>query len=88
MITLVGETLFMRNGALNKLKLPSHTQYHIRTNYKEVTLINLKRSHCIDEYSMKSHCQATQKLEYNGGFRVQLQVITFMASMKETLFYK
>ena len=31
--------------------------------------------------------KATQKLEYNGGFRVQLQMITFITSMKETLFY-
>ena len=31
--------------------------------------------------------KATQKLEYNDGFRVQLQVITFVTSVKETLFY-
>ena len=33
------------------------------------------------------NAKATQKLEYNGGFRAQLQVITFITSIKETLFY-
>ena len=31
--------------------------------------------------------KALQKLEYNGDFRAQLQVITFITSVKETLFY-
>ena len=41
----------------------------------------------IDEYSMMSHCQGNPKLEYNGGFKAQLQVITFITSVKETLVY-
>ena len=51
-----------------------------------VRIIGLKRH--IDEYSMMSHCQGNAKLEYNGGFRAQLQVITFTTGVKETLFYK
>ena len=35
----------------------------------------------IDEYSMMSHCQGSAKLEYNGGFRPQLQVLTFIGSV-------
>ena len=42
----------------------------------------------IDKYFMMSHCQATLKLEHNGGLRAQLQVVTFVTSVKETLFYK
>ena len=38
---------------------------------------------------MTSHwAKATQKLEYNDLLRAELQVITFITSVKETLFYK
>ena len=32
---------------------------------------------------MRSHCQGNTKLEYNGGFRAQLQVITFIGRVSE-----